>query len=152
MHWCSLHLHLTNCMENVSWWFGLSCWMYKIEDIDKTSAAASLLTAASLAALLLAGVPLGAALQGPAAGRPACRPAAAALLASHKLGVLFCTILYCTAVPGSTHSWRCRSSWSGSTPAGTCCWGSWSRSPLRCWLYLNLKTQAWWANYTNCKN
>ena len=64
--------------------------MYKIEDIDKTSAAAGLLTAASLAALLLAGVPLGAALQGPAAGRPACRPAAAALLATQG----WCTVVY----------------------------------------------------------
>ena len=72
--------------------------MYKIEDIDKTSAAAGLLAAASLAALLLAGVPLGAALQGPAAGRPACRPAAAALPAKHNLGVLFCTILYGTVL------------------------------------------------------
>ena len=60
--------------------------MYKIEDIDKTSAAAGLLAAASLAALLLAGVPLGAALLGPATGRPACRPAAAAVLPTQSLG------------------------------------------------------------------
>ena len=78
--------------------------MYKIEDIDKTSAAAGLLAAASLAALLLADVPLGAALQGPAAGRPACRPAAAALLASHKLGVLFRTVPYCTVLYLAAHT------------------------------------------------
>ena len=41
--------------------------MYKIEDIDKTSAAAGLLAAASLAALLLAGVPLA-----PGAGGRGC--------------------------------------------------------------------------------
>ena len=122
--------------------------MYKIEDIDKTSAAAGLLAAASLAALLLARVPLGAALQGPAAGRPACRPAAAAVLATHNLGVLFfCTILYgtvlyCTVLYLAAHTLGVAAAVGLAAhllaPAAG---GSWSRSPLWCWLYLNLNSE-----------